>query len=139
MKMFDNHRRHICTLGGALTAALLAVSSTGCDEEEVQPTPPQPELGEVEMRGDVEQVYASGAFRFDVEAGPNEGREVLVIPPPGAVFEEGLEVDVIADVSEVTEASFEEESGLRWEDNYEDTFTEEEIILAEAVAVTLVE
>lgn len=140
--MYEHPRRHICTLARtAAFAASLAVGlgSVAC-EETVEPTPPEPKVGQVEMRGDVEEMYTSGAFRFDIEAGPNEGQEVLVIPStPGLVFEEGAEVDVIATTSEVTKASFERETGLHWEDNYEDDFTQNEVIVADAVSVAVVD
>jgi len=78
MKMHEQPRRHICTLtsAGALLAAMGAVACV----ETTEPTPPEPGVGQVEMRGDVEEMYTSGAFRFDIEAGPNAGQEVLVIP-----------------------------------------------------------
>jgi len=136
MKMHEQPRRHICTLtsAGALLAAMGAVACV----ETTEPTPPEPGVGQVEMRGDVEEMYTSGAFRFDIEAGPNAGQEVLVIPStPGLFIEEGAEVDVIASVREVTEASFERETGLHWEDNYEEDFTENEVIVADAVSVAV--
>jgi hypothetical protein len=142
MKINEHPRRHICTLtsSAALAAAsAMALGTVGC-EETVEPTPPEPRIGQVEMRGDVEEMYTSGAFRFDIEAGPNEGQEVLVIPStPGLVLEEGAEVDVIASVTEVTQAAFERETGLHWEDNYEDDFTQDEIIVADAVSVAVVD
>lgn len=140
--MYEHPRRHICTLSGvaAFAAALAAGLGVMACEETVEPTPPEPNVGQVEMRGDVEEMYTSGAFRFDIEAGPNEGQEVLVIPStPGLVIEEGAEVDVIASVREVTQASFERETGLHWEDNYEDDFTAEEVIVADAVSVAVVD
>lgn len=133
------HRQTMRPINTALAATVGLAATVAC-EETIEPTAPEPGVGQVEMRGDVERMYKSGAFRFDIEAGPNEGQEILVLPStPGLILEEGAEVDVIADLREIRTASFEEETGLRWEDNYEDDFTLEELVVADAVSVAVVD
>ncbi|NJK89239.1 MAG: hypothetical protein HC923_07425 [Myxococcales bacterium] len=128
----------------ALAGGMSGAALTGCDswrdrdvdEVSTRSVEPYGEDGHITLHGDVEETYASGAFRLDIEEGLNAGEEVLVIPPTGAPpMVEQSEVRVVAKVRDIDADLFEDTFDWTWELDYEEDFGRD-VIVAEAVTVT---
>lgn len=67
----------------------------------------------VTVRGDLEEVYPSGAFRFDPEEGWINYDSILVVPAEGVMAPEGAsEVEVEGEVEEIDDVDFPERFGF---------------------------